>query len=299
MKINRRRAPSSKISSEKKISGHQREADYSDLIEGEVIKGTQKGDVKDKNNVLHSVKSGKKWQIFLYSYNRISDSKYLKILKPCLDSFPTDYNSYRMDREKCIAYKENYIKENGREAAKKLSNKEVENQLGSNVYIDSKTKLGMTTDHICETLKSKDFLYNFLGESIFNNQDVKYLAIKDTHYNDDGVFKVFDRHDVLKTFTGNLNPSISKAGHVPEDFNVAGQKTLLTYKKNNGRQKNIVEIEIRNDSELHYRQVRFNMYSKDALFLLSNRLKILKKKSVADNVIAFNQAINTFNYLAS
>ena len=63
MTINRRRAPSSQISSEKKISGHSREYEFSELIEGSVISGTQKGDVK-KNNDLFSVKGGKKWQIF-------------------------------------------------------------------------------------------------------------------------------------------------------------------------------------------------------------------------------------------
>ena len=49
-------------------------------------------------------------------------------------------------------------------------------------------------------------------------------------------------------------------------------------------QKNIVEIEIRNDSEIHYKQVRFNMYSKDALFLLTrefgNNFKQIKSKKI-------------------
>ena len=63
--INRRRAPSSEISSQKKRSGHQTEIEYAELINGEVIKGTQKGDVKDRNGNLYSVKSGKKWQVFL------------------------------------------------------------------------------------------------------------------------------------------------------------------------------------------------------------------------------------------
>jgi hypothetical protein len=68
-------------------------------------------------------------------------------------------------------------------------------------------------------------------------------------------------------------PSTSNAGLVPEDFNVAGQKTLLVYETRPDTTKNIVEIEIRNDSETHYRQVRFNMKSKDALVLLVGNLQ--------------------------
>ena len=98
MTINRRRAPSSKISSDKKKRGHKNEKDFASLIQGEVIKGTQKGDVRDKSGKLHSLKSGKKWQIFLYSFERITQSSHLNILKPCLESFPDDYDQYLKDR---------------------------------------------------------------------------------------------------------------------------------------------------------------------------------------------------------
>ena len=64
MPINRRRAASSEISSEKKLGGHRNEDEFASLIGGGVIKGTQKGDVEDKDGLLYSVKSGKKWQIF-------------------------------------------------------------------------------------------------------------------------------------------------------------------------------------------------------------------------------------------
>ena len=125
MTINRRRAPSSKISSEKKKDGHKNEVIFASLIKGEVIKGTQKGDVKDSFNNSYSVKGGKKWQIFLYTRKRIEESIYLNILKPCIDSFPNDYEKYLKDRVACISFKEKYIKENGREAGKLLSNEEV------------------------------------------------------------------------------------------------------------------------------------------------------------------------------
>ena len=141
MIINRRRAPSTATSSEKKLGGHSREEAFADFINGSVIKGTQKADVKDQLGNLYSVKSGKKWQIFLYSYNRISASNHLKILQDCLDCFTDDTERYFKDRVKCIAYKENYVQKYGKEKTKDLSNSIVEEALGLNEYISSKNKL--------------------------------------------------------------------------------------------------------------------------------------------------------------
>jgi len=280
--INRRRAPSSEISSEKKLSGHLREGQYAELIEGKTISGTGKGDVIDKNGNLHSVKSGKKWQVFLYSHNRISESRYLNIFKPCLEAFPENYEQYLADRERCIEYKEKYVQDYGRDAAKHLPNADVVKHISPNVYIESKERLARTTSMVCDALQDKDLLRNVLDEALFNLEEVAYLAIKDSTYNDDGLFKVFSQKDVLDTLSDRFHPAVSEAGRVPEDYNVAGQKTLLCYKKPNGRYKNIVEVEIRNDSNKHYRQVRFNMYSKDTLYLLLNRPQdIVNKEGLA------------------
>jgi hypothetical protein len=294
MTINRRRAPSSKISSEKKLSGHRREQNYASLIGGKVIGGTQKGDVKDKNGDLHSVKSGKKWQVFLYGYNRICNSSYLSILQPCLDAFPEDSNQYFEDRIKCIAFKEAYVEAHGRNATKSLSNNDVAKHLGANTYVESKNQLATTTSSTCNTLNNKANLRNFLDEALFNNDEVKYLAIKDSTYKKDGLFKVFAKEDVLDILTAKLFPSVSIAGRVPVDYNVAGQKTLLCYKKTARQTKNIVEIEIRNDSSVHYRQVRFNMYSKDALSLLLEAPQCIASSPLGEHIVVYGQAIKTF-----
>jgi hypothetical protein len=103
------------------------------------------------------------------------------------------------------------------------------------------------------------------------------LVVKDSTFQKDEIFKVFSKEDVLNTFARTMNPATSKAGNVPEDFNVAGQKTTLWYENKANSRKNIVEIEIRNDSDIHYRQVRFNMYSRDALNILLNNLKQVSK----------------------
>ena len=276
MTINRRRAASSEISSEKKLGGHRNEDEFASLISGMVIKGTQKGDVEDQEGLLYSVKSGKKWQVFLYGFERINSSKYLQVLQPCLEAFPKDSNKYFKDRISVIEFKEKYVKKHGREKAKNLSNDEVIDVLGKNEYINSKNKLAKATSEVYNELKNKSFLQDFLDEALFNNQEVSFLAIKDTTYRKDDAYKVFSRKDVLNVLSSELFPATSKAGNVPEDYNVSGQKTLLCYRTTNGTQKNIVEIEIRNDSDTHYRQVRFNMYSRDALTLL---LKKLEKNS--------------------
>jgi len=295
MVINRRRAPSSEISSEKKLSGHLQENYYATYIEGEVLHGTQKGDVIDKNGILHTVKSGKKWQVFLYVYNRIVNYLHLKILQSCLEAFPEDYNQYVKDRENCIAYKEKYIQDHGRDAAKNLSNNDVAKHMSDNKYIEAKSKLAEATILVCDTLKNKDFLREFLCEALFNNTDVNFLAIKDSTYKKDGLFKVFDKEDVLDILSEKLFPRRSKAGRVPEDYNVAGQKTLLVYQISDNKWKNIVEIEIRNDSAKHYRQVRFNMYSKDVLFLLLNNPRCKESKNLSKHLVAYGQAIKTLS----
>jgi hypothetical protein len=291
MPINRRRAPSSQISREKKLSGHLREGDYATLIDGSTISGTQKGDVIDKKGNLYSVKSGKKWQVFLYGYDRISVSLHLKILQPCLDAFTKNSKQYFEDRIKCIAFKEAYVKEHGRAKAKQLSNDEVMNALGVNAYILSKEQLAQSTSAVRDRLKDKAILRQFLGEALFNNEEVSFLAIKDTTYKKDDLFKVFAKEDVLDIFSSQLFPEVSKAGNVPEDYNVPAQKTLLCYLRANGKSKNIVEIEIRNDSDVHYRQVRFNMYSKDALTLLLERAEPLPINETYSGVKVYGRAV--------
>jgi hypothetical protein len=163
--------------------------------------------------------------------------------------------------------------------------------LGANAYIEAKERLAKSTDSVRERLKDKNALRKFLGEALFNNEEVSFLSIKDTTYKKDDLFKFFAKEDVLDVLSDRLFSEISKAGNVPEDYNVAAQKTLLCYLKENGKSKNIVEIEIRNDSDVHYRQVRFNMYSKDALTLLIERPNPLPVKEPLEGVKVYGRAI--------
>ena len=148
MTINRRRAASSEISSSKKLDGHRNEALFAGLIDGKVIQGTQKGDVQDREGSLYSVKGGKKWQIFLYGYERIKDSSYLKILLRCLDAFPDDAKRYFQDRVEVIEFKEAYIRRHGRSKAKKLTNEEIQKTFKQNEYVKSKHRLAEATQAV-------------------------------------------------------------------------------------------------------------------------------------------------------
>lgn len=291
MTINRRRAPSSQISSQKKLAGHDNEKEFADYIKGETVGGTGKTDVIDTNNFQYSVKSGKKWQIFLYGYERIENSNALNILKPCLDAFPTDYSIYLKDRETCIEFKEDYVRKHGKLKAQSLRNEEVHKKIGTNSYIEAKLNLSNETSKVKKILSNHEKRKKFLEEAIFNNEEVELLSIKDQTSLSDNKFKVFSRIDVLSILSEKLFPETSNAGKVAEDFNVSGQKTLFCYLKDN-KSKNIVEIEIRNDSQKHYKQVRFNMHSKDTLFLLYHKSNNFKHKDVHPSVRYFGSAIN-------
>ena len=102
---------------------------------------------------------------------------------------------------------------------------------------------------------------------------------------------IFDKNDVLNMLIESTFVSTSKAGHVPEDFNVDGQKVLICYKQASGKSKIIMEIEVRNESKSKYRSIRFNMYSKDTLSLLNN----LNSIKLNDNIIVYGEAIPKFN----
>ena len=172
----------------------------------------------------------------------------------------------------------------GKEKTKLLSNLEIALQLGTNSYIKSKQELSNSTLDVCDSLKDKDFLKSFLEEAIFNNLDVDLISIKDDTFLQDQVFKVFEKVEVLNILTRELTPSVSRAGFVPQDYNVAAQKTLLSYSRDGKVLKNLIEIEIRNDSPAHYRQVRFNMYSKDTLSILTNAFREKNPTKINKNV---------------
>jgi hypothetical protein len=95
----------------------------------------------------------------------------------------------------------------------------------------------------------------FLNKSLFNGGEVKYLTVKH-----DELFHVFLNTDVISAISENIevcNSQKRAANQMPE------QKVLFRYKG-----VNLGELEMRNDSPIHYRQVRFNMIKPKVMELL-------------------------------
>ena len=287
-----RRGASSSISSGKKKAGHAAERDFADVINGSRISGTKKGDVIDSLNRQYSVKNAEKhFQIFLYNHSRLKQSTYLKTLTKCLDAFPADSQQYFEAREKCLNYKLNYLTKHGRSKAKQLTNHELAQNIGHNLYLDSKTKLSLATLWVVNKIQTSKSIENFLNEAIFNNNEVEFLAIRDIHVSRDRKFKVFHRDDVLRILASELQVSQSAAGRSPKDLNIAGQKILFRYQSSTARWKNLIEIEVRNDDS-HYREVRCNMKASDTLQILVSAFGSTGAKKINEDVMAFGIAAN-------
>jgi len=130
----------------------------------------------------------------------------------------------------------------------------------------SKQRLRIPMKKLAKKFQRRILFKAFLNKAIFNSGEVDYLTIKH-----DNLFHVFYYKDVLNVLCDNLEVCNSRAisiGNVPE------QKVLLRY---NGI--NLGEIEMRNDSPGHYREIRFNMIKPKVMALLFKEIPLKKKYS--------------------
>lgn len=98
---------------------------------------------------------------------------------------------------------------------------------------------------------------------MFNAGEVNYLTVR--HEN---IYHVFANKDVVRVFADAVNVENSQArsaNQVPE------QKVIFKYEGTN-----LAELEMRNDSEIHYRQIRFNMMKSRMMRLLFDKLPMTK-----------------------
>ena len=101
-----------------------------------------------------------------------------------------------------------------------------------------------------------------------------------------GVFHVFHHTEVIHVFADNLEVCNSRAitsDQTPE------QKVLL---RHNGV--NLGEIEMRNDSKIHYREIRFNMIKPKVMELLF--AKIPQTDKYNNLVLLYGRASKTFGH---
>lgn len=128
-------------------------------------------------------------------------------------------------------------------------------------------------------LSEKRRLKSFLEKSFFNGNEVKYLTIKV-----DDQFHVFYAQDVVESISANCIVENSKARREGE---ISEQKVLIKYENTN-----LGEIEIRNSSPNHFREVLFVVNRKKALELLYNKIKT--EKTYVERVLLHGSAIKKF-----
>lgn len=145
-----------------------------------------------------------------------------------------------------------------------------------------KVKLSQVMKEIKEKLNKKNLLEAFLDKSLFNSGEVNFFVIK--HNN---VFHVFLNKDVVKSFSKNFIVENSLARRKNQ---VDAQKVLFKYKG-----KTIGEIEMRNDSEIHYREIKFWLDKKQSFDLLCTEVKQVKQ--VNEKIVLYGGAIKKLQKL--
>lgn len=145
--------------------------------------------------------------------------------------------------------------------------------------IAAKERLRVHMKALLEKLSEKPRLRAFLNKSLFNMGEVNYLTAKH-----EGIFHVFSNRDILDVLSENLEVANSRARRRGE---VAEQKVVFRYE---GR--NVAELEMRNDSAIHYREIRFNMLKPLIMDLLLEKLPITDKYN--EKVVVHGNASKTF-----
>ena len=132
---------------------------------------------------------------------------------------------------------------------------------------------------LSDKFQNRDRVKAFISKSMFNGGEVNYLTVKEY-----GIFHVFSGKDVVSTFGANLIVSNSKAR---SDSQVDDQKVLFKYDGIN-----LAELEMRNDSKIHYREIRFNMIKPRAMALLFDKIELKDKYN--DSVFVYGEAGSRF-----
>lgn len=130
-----------------------------------------------------------------------------------------------------------------------------------------------------EKLQQPNRLKALISKSMFNGGEVDYLTVKEG-----GVFHVFWGRQVIEVFVDNVDVVNSRAissHQTPE------QKVIFKYEGFN-----LGEIEMRNDSPIHYREIRFNMVKPRFMKLIFDNIQ--EKSKYNEFVYVYGDAINKF-----
>ena len=140
-----------------------------------------------------------------------------------------------------------------------------------------KERLRTPMRELKDRFQRKALLRAFLMKSFFNGGEVNYLTV--LHEKQYHVFLNFDVVRMMGDAFEVINSS-SRGNDPPE------QKVLFRHE---GR--NVGEVEMRNDSDRHYQQVRFNMYVPQTVALL---FTITPNRKFNDQVMVYGRAIQRF-----
>lgn len=142
--------------------------------------------------------------------------------------------------------------------------------------IKYKQKLQGPMRKLAQKLSQKNLLEGFIDKAMFNSGEVDFLVIKS-----DDKFFVFSGREVVETLALNIVVENSKARSKNQ---LDDQKVIFKVEG-----KTIGEIEIRNDSEIHYREVKFWLDKKITFNLLKSRIK--ESKEMNKKIIVYGKAI--------
>lgn len=158
--------------------------------------------------------------------------------------------------------------------------------LNRSVYLSDKIKYKIVLQLAMQNLKT--FLIKgknkriFLDTAFLNNGEVDYLTFQHK-----GIFHIFDGNeamDVIDTSTILENSKAIRSDQLDD------QKVIFKLKDTNNT---IGEIEMRNDSEVHYRQIKFWMDKVKTVLLLQSKIKPQNK--VSEGIISYGVAVRRFD----
>lgn len=261
--MKKKRAMSSELARQKKVSGHLNETHFAGLINGEVNKGDPKTkkDVIDKQHRSHSVKGGDWWQGFLYKRSRFLENTIFQglgeiasIAIECLDVFPDSREEYQSRK------------------------------------IEIKYCLQKPMRALLEELKNEKILKAVLEKSLFEGGEVNYLSCylgqaKDSL--DTKTFHVFHKDDLINSLIQYVYPENSKARNKNQTDDLK-----VVFKSRLHKNSNMAEIEVRTD-ESHYRTLRFRLNAKKTFEIVKNDLG--EGKKLVPQVLFYGKARKTFN----
>ena len=130
-----------------------------------------------------------------------------------------------------------------------------------------------------EKLQEPNRLKALISKSMFNGGEVNYLTVKEKE-----VFHVFWGRQIINLFISRVDVVNSRAisyHQTPE------QKVVFKYESFN-----LGEIEMRNDTPIHYREIRFNMLKRKFMEMVFDNIKLKAKYN--EFVYVYGDAIHKF-----